>query len=156
MNNTRPPWHQYFLEIAHIVAMRSTCTRLHVGAVIADEHNRVISCGYNGSPAGTKHCTDEGIGCLIKDIGGRPSCIRTIHAEANALAYASSSGVRGGSIYVTVTPCYDCAKLIIQAGIKHVVYAKHYDSRSTELVLDLFREANVQVEQIKLAEETQS
>lgn len=150
MTDTRPSWDQYFLQLAHTTAKRSTCTRLHVGAVIADPRHRFIAAGYNGSPAGAPHCT--AVGCEMKDIGGRPSCIRTIHAEANAILFATAE-LQNATIYVTVTPCYECAKLIVQSGIRHVVYAQHYESRSTELVLDLFRAANITVEQQALIEE---
>lgn len=147
---TRPDWDQYFLEIAKVVAKRSTCSRKQVGAVIADARHRIVSAGYNGSPAGTPHCTDEDVGCLLKNIEGRDSCIRTIHAEANALAHAGTEGyrTRGWTIYVTVTPCYECAKLIIQAGVQRVVYAEYYQSQSTELVMALFKEVAITVEQI--------
>lgn len=152
---TRPSWDQYFLEIAHVVAKRSTCSRKHVGAVIADARHRIVSCGYNGSPSNTPHCIDSGVGCLLKDIDGKPSCIRTVHAEANALAHAGIEGyqTRGWTIYVTVTPCYECAKLIIQAGVQRVVYADHYNSRNTDLVLDLFKEASIAVECVPLIAE---
>lgn len=148
--SSRPSWDQYFLDIAAVVATRSTCTRKQVGAVIVDSRHRLISCGYNGSPAGGAHCTDEGVGCLLKDIDGKTSCIRTIHAEANALAYAGTEGfrTRGWTMYVTVTPCYECAKLIIQAGVQRVVYREHYSSRNTDLVAQLFRESSVPLEHL--------
>lgn len=147
---TRPNWDEYFLEFAKVAAKRSTCSRKQVGAVIADARHRVVSAGYNGSPAGTPHCTDSGVGCLMKNIEGRDSCIRTIHAEANALMHAGTEGhrTRGWTMYVTVTPCYECAKLIIQSGVQRVVYADYYQSQSTELVMALFKEVGITVEQI--------
>lgn len=146
--DTRPDWDIYFLAIANVVAKRSTCSRKQVGAVIADARHRIVAAGYNGSPAGTAHCTDEDVGCLMKEINGRPSCVRTIHAEANAIAHAGHEGYRsrGWTIYVTVTPCYECAKLIIQAGAQRVVYGEYYQSQSTELVIDLFKEVGIEVE----------
>lgn len=113
---------ELFMEIAKLVARRSTCERAQVGAVIVKK-NRVISMGYGGSPSGQPHCTE--VGCEIGSDGG---CIRTVHAEANAIAFAARHGIslEGCSMYVTLAPCYTCAKLLINAGIKEVVYLKPY------------------------------
>lgn len=136
----RPTWDEYFLNIAHVVAKRSTCNRKHVGAVIVDNRHRIVSCGYNGSPRGLPHCDDAGH--EMKEIDGRESCIRTLHAESNAIDGAGRYA-EGGTIYVTVTPCYDCAKRIVNVGIKRVVYGEHYQSRNTNLVETLLSEAGV-------------
>jgi dCMP deaminase len=138
---TRPSWDAYFLAMAHNAATRATCPRKHVGAVIVDGR-RVVATGFNGSPSGLDHC--EEIGCLETEIGGKLSCIRTIHAELNALLQAGNAAY-GGTIYSTVLPCFECAKALIQAGIQRVVYADDYKSRNADLTGGLFRDAGVEV-----------
>lgn len=125
------------LKIALIVAQRSTCDRLHVGAVIAHE-GRVISMGYAGAPAGLPHCSPDI--CNMSE-----PCLRTTHAEAGAIAYSARLGVPigGCTLYATHSPCLDCAKLIINAGIKRVVYDQPY--RKTE-ALDLLRSVGIAVD----------
>lgn len=137
---SRPSWVEYYLQIAKDVASRATCDRKKVGAVITDYRNRIVSTGYNGAPKGLPHCDEAGH--LLKNIDGKESCIRSLHAESNALDYAGE-GARGGFLYVTVTPCYDCAKRIINSGILMVSWAEYYNSRNTEHVLELFRQANI-------------
>lgn len=138
----RPDWDDYFLAIAEVVATRATCDRKLVGCVIADEQNRIVSTGYNGAPAGMPHCDKEGH--LLKEIDGRQSCVRTLHAESNALDDAGRRAY-GGSIYITVTPCFDCAKRIVQHKIKRVVWGSYYASRNTDLTVDFLVEAGVKV-----------
>lgn len=115
--DTRPSWDEYFLSIAREVATRSTCLRRHVGAVIVRDR-RILCSGYNGSPPGQSHCTD--VGCLLED--GR--CIRTLHAEQNAIAQAALHGVstRDATLYGTCRPCHVCARMIVGAGIVRVVF----------------------------------
>ena len=125
------------MTVAEAIAKRATCPRASVGAVLVDAQNRIIGTGYNGSPTGLAHCTDKG---CIKDYAGH--CVRTIHAEANALANAVASP-RGATLYVTHFPCIRCANLLIQAGVKRVVYLNIYGS--TELSLRLLTEAGVRV-----------
>jgi dCMP deaminase len=122
------------MSMAYLVSTRATCDRKHVGAVLVKD-NRVVATGYNGSPSGTPHCDDEGH--VLKNIEGRDSCIRTLHAESNAIDFAGRDA-DGCSLYTTVVPCYDCAKRIINAGVDYVFYDQHYQSRSTELVAELF------------------
>jgi dCMP deaminase len=114
------------LRMAEISSMRGTCNRKQVGAIIARD-TRVISSGYVGSPPGTPHCLDAG--CIIGPEGG---CIRTQHAEANAIAFAAKKGIatEGSTLYVTLSPCIACAKLIIAAGIIQVVYITKYRDES--------------------------
>lgn len=121
-------WNDYFMRIAEVVASMATCDRKHVGAVVV-VNKTVISTGFNGAPRGMPHC-DE-VGHELKEMGGRQSCVRTVHAEANALVQAARSGakVEGGTIYTTASPCYDCLKLIINAGITRVVCKEFYASR---------------------------
>lgn len=141
----RIPWNQYFLAQARLVSLRSTCTRLMVGAVIVRE-NRIIASGYNGSVADGAHCIEEG--CYIVD----GHCVRTVHAEANALLQCAKFGVATNdtTMYVTHFPCIHCTKQIIQAGVKHVCY--EHDYRNHELAEQLFQESNVQLTQISLTD----
>lgn len=115
----RKDWDRYFLDIAFQVRERSTCPRLHVGAVLVKDR-RIKGTGYNGSPMGLPHCDD--VGCYIQD----NHCIRTIHAEVNCLLEVSPEEREGATIYVTHTPCPECQKLIITCGVKRVVYAENY------------------------------
>ncbi len=134
---SRPSWNEYFMNIAHQVAKRSTCDRAQVGAVIVRD-KRILTTGYNGSPRGLPHCSE--VGCLM-DNG---HCIRTLHAEQNAIIKAALHGVitEGATIYVTHQPCFMCAKTIINAGISEIVYAKEYkDDRS----LDFLQQAGVKI-----------
>ena len=136
----RPTWDQYFADMAELVARRATCDRKHVGAVIVDGNNRIVSTGYNGSAKGMPHCSD--VGHLLKEVDGRPSCVRTLHAESNALDDAGRRA-EGGTIYVTVIPCYNCAKRIVNAGVRRVVWGEYYPSQNTKLVVDFFQGAGV-------------
>ncbi|MGL4521199.1 MAG: ComE operon protein 2 [Bacilli bacterium] len=134
----RLSWEQYFLAQAHLLALRSTCTRLRVGATIVRD-NRVIAGGYNGSIKGAEHCIDDD--CLIVD----NHCIRTIHAEVNALLQCASQGIstQHAVLYVTHFPCLNCTKSIIQSGISEVLYATNY--RNNEYAVAMFKEAGVKV-----------
>jgi dCMP deaminase len=115
---TRPSWDEYFMQIARDVSTRATCNRRHVGAVIVRD-KRILSTGYNGSPPGQKHCSE--IGCLLED----GKCIRTLHAEQNALIQAALHGVstEGATLYCTCRPCHVCARMIVGAGIKRMVFS---------------------------------
>lgn len=121
----RPNWDDYFMEIGKVVASRATCDRKHVGAVVVSPDHQILSTGYNGSPPGAPHCDDAG----HELVDGH--CVRTVHAEANAVAQAARNGVpiQGATIYTTASPCYDCAKLVTNAGIRKVVFDEQYDSR---------------------------
>ncbi len=117
----RPDWDDYFLDIAFAVAERSTCDRAHVGAVLVSDR-RILTTGYNGAPSGLPHC-DE-VGHLLVD----GHCVRTLHAEQNAIIQAALHGVSigGSTAYVTHQPCLTCAKMLINAGIRRVVFAGNY------------------------------
>ena len=131
-NGKRPSWDRYFMDIAYEVANRSTCHRAQVGAVIVKD-KRILTTGYNGSPSGLPHCTE--VGCLMEN----GHCIRTLHAEQNAIIQAALHGVStaGSSIYVTHQPCFLCAKMIINAGIKEIIYGQEYpDERSRRFLKD--------------------
>jgi len=130
VKDERPSWNEYFMNVAHEVAKRSTCERAQVGAVIVKD-KRILTTGYNGSPRGLPHCTD--VGCLM-DNG---HCVRTLHAEQNAIIVAALHGVitEGASIYITHQPCFLCAKMIINAGIIQIVYDEDYpDDRASEFL----------------------
>lgn len=117
----RVSWDQYFMNIAREVATRATCDRKHVGAVIVRD-KAILATGYNGSIRGLPHC-DE-VGHLMEE----GHCIRTVHAEANAIVHAASHGVSidTATIYVTASPCWSCFRLIANAGIKRVVFGEFY------------------------------
>lgn len=129
MTKKRPDWDQFYLKLAQEYSKRATCPRASVGCVIVNEDRRLIAAGYNGSPPGLPHCDD--VGCDIID----NHCKRVLHAESNALLYAAKKGVsvEGATAYLTITPCYDCFKLLVSAGIRRIVYAATYkfDDRIT-------------------------
>ncbi|OIJ22110.1 ComE operon protein 2 [Anaerobacillus alkalidiazotrophicus] len=142
---SRISWDQYFMAQSHLLALRSTCTRLMVGATIVRD-KRIIAGGYNGSISGGVHCIDDG--CYVEN----NHCIRTIHAEINALLQCAKFGVptAGAEIYVTHFPCLNCTKAIIQSGIKKVYYAKDY--KNHPYAIELFENAGVHVENVELEE----
>lgn len=127
--DTRPDWDTYYMDIAHVVARRSNCMRRQVAAVIVNE-NRIVSTGYNGTPRGLKNCFEGGCPrCAGKNPSGTGlgECLCS-HAEENAIAQAAYHGIalRATSLYVTLSPCLTCARLIISAGIVEVVYEDEY------------------------------
>ncbi|MEM2093791.1 MAG: dCMP deaminase family protein [Candidatus Bathyarchaeia archaeon] len=149
IKHRRPSLDEYFIEIAHTVAKRSTCLHREVGAVIVkDKH--IISTGYNGAPSGLPHC--EEVGCLREKInipsGERHELCRGVHAEANALIQAALHGTstEGASMYCTHQPCVLCAKLIINAKIREVIYKESYPDT---LSLELMREAKINVRKLE-------
>lgn len=117
----RPDWDTYFMKIAYDVAARSTCDRAYVGTVLVRD-KRILTTGFNGSPAGLPHCDEAGH--LMVD----GHCVRTIHAEANSIIQAALHGVstNGADCYVTHMPCLSCAKVLINAGIVRIVYHNNY------------------------------
>lgn len=143
----RPGWDEYFMEVAEVVARRSTCLRRNIGAVVVKD-KRILSTGYNGAPTGLPHCAD--VGCLREKLGipsgERHEICRGLHAEQNALLQAARYGIslEGSTIYSTTEPCSLCAKMLINAGIRRVVYKEPYPD---ELSRELLSGAKVQVEQ---------
>jgi dCMP deaminase len=137
----RPTWDEYFLNIALEVAKRSTCDRANVGAVLVRE-KRILTTGFNGSPSGLPHCDHEGH--LLVD----GHCVRTIHAETNAIIQAALHGVstKESTCYVTHFPCINCTKILINSGIIRVVYLNDY--RIDEFALSFFNDAGVELVQI--------
>ncbi len=131
MKPERPSWDAYFIEVAKVVASRSTCARAQVGCVIVRDR-RILTTGYNGSPAGLPHCTE--VGHFLVD----GHCIRTLHAEHNAVIQAALHGISTleAELYVTHQPCYNCAKMIINAGIEKVVHGGVYVDQDSLALLD--------------------
>jgi dCMP deaminase len=144
----RPSWDEYFLKLVEVVGSRGTCDRGRSGCIIVRD-KRMLSTGYVGSPIKTSHCDEVGHEMhTVKHEDGHESrhCIRTSHAEQNAIANAARFGVslEGGTLYAHMTPCYTCAKMIINAGIKRVVCNLDYHAggRSKEI----FKEAGISYE----------
>lgn len=141
----RVNWDTYFMKIVEAVADRGTCNRGKSGSIIVI-NKRIVTTGYVGSPPGQQHC-DE-VGHLMReniDEEGNKSmhCVRTIHAEENAILQAAKYGVPllGGTIYCKMTPCFNCAKMIVSIGIKRVVAKKRYHAE--KLSLELFKNAGI-------------
>jgi dCMP deaminase len=129
----RAGWDEYFMSIARQVASRSTCDRKAVGAVLVRDR-AILSTGYNGSIRGLPHCDDVG------HVMEGDHCVATIHAETNAIIQAARNGVRVGdaTLYVTASPCWNCFKILANAGVKRIVYAEFYgDDRIVETAREL-------------------
>ena len=141
----------YYLDIAATVAERSTCLRRKFGAIIV-KNDVIVSTGYNGAPRGRKNCNDLAF-CYREKLGiprgERYELCRSVHAEQNAICQAAFHGaaVKGSTIYVTISPCLTCAKLIVNAGIEEVVYGGDYSFLDT--VKKMFKDAGVKVRQFK-------
>jgi dCMP deaminase len=136
-NYKRPNWDEYFLEIMEAIAKRGTCERGRAGCVIAKD-NQILAAGYVGSPIGEEHC--DQIGHLFQDRINKDGtiskhCVRTVHAEQNAICQAARRGIpiEGSTLYCRMTPCPVCAKMIINCGIKRVICLKLYhDGKEAE------------------------
>ncbi|AFC99361.1 Deoxycytidylate deaminase [Methanocella conradii HZ254] len=145
MSYKRPGQDEYFMEIANVVAKRSTCLRIHVGAVIV-KNGRILSTGYNGAPYGFEHCLD--IGCIREKEnvahGTRHELCRAVHAEQNAIIQAALHGVsiEGATIYCTHQPCILCAKMLINGKIKRVVFQNGYPD---EMSLQFLKQAGIEI-----------
>ena len=141
----RPSWETYFMDIAELVAKRSTCLRRAVGAIIVKD-KRVLTTGYNGAPTGIKHCIETG--CLREKLnvpsGERHELCRGIHAEQNAIIQAAFHGVsiKGATLFCTNQPCSICAKMIINAGIIKIYYRDGY---ADSMAQEMFKEAGIEV-----------
>jgi dCMP deaminase len=134
----RPSWEEYFMDIARLVARRSTCLRRQVGALVVKEKN-ILATGYNGTPSGITHCSE--VGCLRQKLGvpsgERHELCRGLHAEQNAIIQAAKHGVNiaEATLYTTHSPCIICSKMIINAGIRRIVYLEGYpDALATEML----------------------
>ncbi len=142
----RPDWDEYFMEIANVVALRSNCLRRHVAAVIVKDR-RIISTGYNGTPRGIRNCNEGGCPrCASRAPSGTHlgECLCS-HGEENAIVQAAYHGicVKDSTLYTTYSPCLLCAKMIINAGIREVVYRDRYSIDST--ARSILQEAGVKI-----------
>ncbi|MCX6765542.1 MAG: cytidine/deoxycytidylate deaminase family protein [Candidatus Moranbacteria bacterium] len=147
----RPSWDEYFLDLVEAVGKRATCDRGRTSCIIVRE-KRILSTGYVGSPIGAKHCDDAGheIHTVIQEDGTQSRhCIRTSHAEQNAIANAARFGMplEGGTLYAHMAPCYTCAKMIINSGIKRVVCRVDY--HGAKRAKEIFKECGIEFEQIE-------
>ena len=145
---SRPSWLDYFMDITRMVAKRSTCTRRSVGSIVVKD-KRILATGYNGAPAGLRHC--EEVGCLREDeaipSGMRHELCRGLHAEQNAIIQAAYHGIsiKKSTLYCTNKPCVICTKMIINAGIVSVFYEEGYDDPLSD---DMFDEAGLEIQRI--------
>jgi len=139
----RKSWDEYFMELAFSVADRATCSRRHVGAILVKD-KKLMGTGYNGSPSGVADCYEEG--CLIEyyheDGEEKERCVRTIHAEVNLMLFTDRVDREGATVYVTDSPCYSCAKMLANSGIKEVVYEREYEKDHPKAV-ELFTKAGI-------------
>jgi len=158
---SRPEWDEYFMLLAKLAAIRSTCLSRPAGAVIVLDQ-QVLATGYNGSMPGVAHCTDEGV-CFRRSFRAgeddKYDVCRAIHAEANAIAQAARRGVsiEGGTVYTTLAPCFVCTKLMASARIRRVVYEHEYESPDRQrdaMWRQAIEEAGIEYEQLTLTEAT--
>jgi dCMP deaminase len=150
-DHVRPTWDEYFLRIMEEVSTRGTCDRGQAGAVIVKE-KRILSTGYNGAPPGLSTCDEIGHLMVVHyDEKGIPHqhCVRTVHAESNAIAQAAKFGIciQGSTMYCKMEPCLDCTKLILSVGIKRVVAQRKYHAASYSRLY--FSEAKVMMEVVE-------
>ena len=146
----RPPWDEYFMEVCRAIAKRATCDRGRSGCVIARD-NQLLVTGYVGAPRGLPHCDD--VGHQFKKVqheDGSVSqhCVRTVHAEQNAICQAAKRGISidGATLYCKMTPCRTCAMLIINCGIKRVIAEKRYHDSADSIAM--FKQAGVILEHL--------
>ena len=134
----RPSWDEYFMTFTKVAASRSTCLRRAVGAILVKD-KRILATGYNGAPAGMKHCLE--VGCLRENTsipsGTRHELCRGLHAEQNAIIQAAFHGIsiKGSTLYCTTKPCVICSKMIINAGIRSIYYEEGYEDPLAEQML---------------------
>ncbi|HXB12188.1 MAG TPA: dCMP deaminase family protein [Bacteroidia bacterium] len=153
----RPSFDEIYMELAVTLAKRSHCIKMHVGAVLAKD-TRIISLGYNGPPPGTHNCDEEWPkdGCPRDSKGG---CSLAIHAEQNAILYAAKNraSVEGGTLYVTLSPCLACARIIYTSGIKQVFYLNSYGDYkgiASDEGVDFLKKFGVSVHRMTLPKKT--
>jgi dCMP deaminase len=146
----RPSWDEYFMEVCEAIAKRATCDRGRSGCVIAKD-KQILVTGYVGSPVGLPHCDEVGhqLKKMVHEDGRETThCVRTVHAEQNAICQAAKMGISidGATLYCRMTPCRTCAMLIINCGIKRVVCQRRYhDSEDSE---EMFKKAGVALEHL--------
>ena len=142
----RPSWDEYFMEVCRAIAKRATCDRGRSGCVIARDH-QILATGYVGAPAGLPHCDEAGhqLKQLVHEDGSvSKHCVRTVHAEQNAICQAARVGtaLEGSTLYCKMTPCYACGKMIINAGIVRIVVGGDYRDCLAE---EMLAEAKIEV-----------
>lgn len=139
----RKSWDEYFMQLAFSVSDRATCPRRHVGAILVKD-KKLMGTGYNGSPSGVEDCYEQG--CLIENYEengvSKERCIRTIHAEVNLILFTDRNDRKDATVYLTDSPCYNCAKMLANSGIIEVVYERLYEKDHPK-VKSLFTEANI-------------
>lgn len=151
MTMNRSTWPRYFMDIAYLVAQRSTCLRRKVGAV-AVKDRRILATGYNGAPSGCMHCDEAG--CLRQQLnipsGQRQEICRAVHAEQNVIVQAAKHGISldGAELYCTTLPCITCAKMLLNVGIRRICVVEGYPD---ELTGDLIKEAGMELVYLKEA-----
>lgn len=149
MKIKRPSWDEYFIDIAKLVARRSTCMRRQVGTLIV-KNKRILATGYNGAPSGITHC--EVVGCLREKLGivsgEHHELCRGLHGEQNAILQAALYGasVEGATLYCTNQPCIICAKMLINAGIKEIVIQDGYPD---PMAMEFLKEAKIPIRTLK-------
>jgi dCMP deaminase len=146
----RPSWDEYFMEVASAIAKRATCDRGRSGCVIARDH-QILATGYVGAPAGLPHCDESGheMRRVLREDGSTTQhCVRTVHAEQNAICQAAKRGVPidGATLYCRMTPCRTCAMMIINCGIERVVAERRYHAGAESEAM--FAEAGVALEYV--------
>jgi dCMP deaminase len=149
----RPSYDEYFMEMAHVVSMRSTCLRRKVGAILV-KNKHILSTGYNGAPKGLKHCSE--VGCLREKLnvpsGERHELCRGLHAEQNVIIQAAVFGtsIKDSVLYCTNTPCVVCVKMLINAGVKEIVFSGEYPDELAKKMLD---ESKIKIRNFKNKQE---
>ncbi len=139
----RPSWDEYFMAITRAVATRSTCTRRSVGAIIVKD-KRILATGYNGAPANMRHCDHSGGADLLHG-----HCLRSTHAEQNAIVQSAKYGISvdAATVYCTDQPCLTCVKLLVNAGVKRLVFENAY---ADDLAMEMLDEAGITVERLSV------
>jgi dCMP deaminase len=140
----RASWDEYFMNIARVVASRATCDRKHVGAVLVRDRT-ILSTGYNGSIRGLRHCAEDGH--MMED----GHCVRTVHAEANAIIQAAKNGVAidGATVYTTASPCWPCFKLIANSGCARIVFGEFYRDQR---IFEYAQQLRIELAELKVPE----
>jgi len=149
MANKRPSWDEYFIELMEVAGKRGTCDRNYSGCIIVRD-NVILSTGYVGAPKGSPHCDD--VGHLLKEVKNEDGtsskhCMRTAHAEANAICQAAKSGVsiNGATLYSRMVPCRNCAMLVAHSGIRKVVSKMQYHGASADESKEILKNAGVEL-----------
>lgn len=145
-------WDHYFMDMAYMAATRATCPRRHVGAILVKD-KKLLGSAYNGAPAGTSDCYEEG--CLltetIEEVDGElvknNRCIRTIHAEQNLLLFTDRDERVGATVFVTDQPCWTCTNMLANSGIKEIVYHRGYKKDHLKVV-QLLQKKGIQLRQV--------